>query len=170
MQCILVCWLLTLSIDNSEYMRNADYTPTRYHAFYDCINILVTAKARDNFESNFALMSLTDVSGYLFFDNLRFELLCSSTTEKAKLLNRVHTAPLKGQINLVKGLKTAEDSYSLKTTVTIGVGLHQKRALNKADLMILTPNYSTIDLRVPALKFSLLSSNAIESFESFQLY
>lgn len=85
------------SIDNSEYMRNADYSPTRFHAFYDCVNALVDAKARDNFESTFALMSLTG-----------FELLCSLTTEKSRILNRAHNVPLKGEVDLIRGLRTAE--------------------------------------------------------------
>ncbi|KAF0988468.1 hypothetical protein HZS_2217 [Henneguya salminicola] len=79
-------------------MRNADYSPTRFHSLYDAINSLLTAKSRENFETTFGVLSLTG-----------FELLCSFTSDTSKVLQRVHTAPIKGRmIDIIKGLKIAE--------------------------------------------------------------
>jgi len=50
------------SIDNSEWMRNGDYTPTRMQAQADAVNLVCTAKTQDNPENTVALMSFAGAS------------------------------------------------------------------------------------------------------------
>ncbi len=39
------------SVDNSEWVRNGDYVPTRLEAQHDAANIVATAKTEQNAES-----------------------------------------------------------------------------------------------------------------------
>ena len=45
-------------IDNSEYMRNGDYQPTRYEAQSDAVNVIFQTKIDSNPESTVGLMSM----------------------------------------------------------------------------------------------------------------
>lgn len=46
------------SIDNSEYTRNGDFTPTRFGAQSDAVNLLFNAKTQSNAESTVGIMTL----------------------------------------------------------------------------------------------------------------
>ena len=45
-------------IDNSEYMRNGDYTPSRFAAQSDAVNLLFNAKTQSNPENTVGLMTM----------------------------------------------------------------------------------------------------------------
>jgi len=45
------------SIDNSEWMRNGDFMPTRIQAQQDAVSVICHAKTRQNPENNVALMT-----------------------------------------------------------------------------------------------------------------
>lgn len=47
-----------LRLDNSEFMRNGDYTPTRFEAQVDAINLIFTAKTQSNPENTVGLMTM----------------------------------------------------------------------------------------------------------------
>ncbi len=46
------------SVDNSEYMRNGDFLPTRLQAQQDAVNIICHSKTRSNPENNVGLITL----------------------------------------------------------------------------------------------------------------
>ena len=46
------------SIDNSEWMRNGDYLPTRWDAQSDAVNIVFDAKTSSNPESRVGLITM----------------------------------------------------------------------------------------------------------------
>ena len=46
------------SVDNSEYMRNGDFLPTRLQAQQDAVNIVCHSKTRSNPENNVGLITL----------------------------------------------------------------------------------------------------------------
>ena len=48
-----------IAIDTSEYMRNGDYSPTRFEAQRDAVNIVANAKTEANPESTVALMKMS---------------------------------------------------------------------------------------------------------------
>lgn len=50
--------LILLSIDNSEWMRNGDYLPTRWDAQSDAVNLVFDAKTSSNPESRVGLISM----------------------------------------------------------------------------------------------------------------
>jgi 26S proteasome regulatory subunit N10 len=45
------------SLDNSEWMRNGDYTPTRLEAQQDALNLITGAKTQSNPESTVAVVA-----------------------------------------------------------------------------------------------------------------
>lgn len=47
-----------LSVDNSEYMRNGDFLPTRLQAQQDAVNIVCHSKTRSNPENNVGLITM----------------------------------------------------------------------------------------------------------------
>lgn len=46
------------SVDNSEYMRNGDFLPTRLQAQQDAVNIICHSKTRSNPENNVGLITM----------------------------------------------------------------------------------------------------------------
>lgn len=71
-------------LDNSEYMRNGDYIPTRLEAQQDAANLLVGAKTQSHPESTVGVSAGT-------------ELLVSPTEDVGKILNALHGVPLKSK-------------------------------------------------------------------------
>jgi 26S proteasome regulatory subunit N10 len=49
-----------ICLDNSEYMRNGDYIPTRLEAQRDAVNLICHAKAKINPENNFGLLTMSE--------------------------------------------------------------------------------------------------------------
>jgi 26S proteasome regulatory subunit N10 len=68
-------------LDNSEFMRNGDYIPTRLEAQHDAANLLVGAKTQSHPESTVGVSAGT-------------ELLVSPTEDVGKILNALHGLPI----------------------------------------------------------------------------
>ena len=51
------------SVDNSEYMRNGDFLPTRLQAQQDAVGLIAQSKLRSNPESNVGLLTLSGLEG-----------------------------------------------------------------------------------------------------------
>jgi len=85
-----------LCVDNSEFMRNGDFLPTRLQAQQDAVGMITQAKLRSNPESNVGLMSLADL-----------DVLVTLTTDTGKVLASLHAVQPKGQIRLVPAIKIA---------------------------------------------------------------
>lgn len=47
-----------LIIDNSEYMRNGDYQPTRFEAQADAVNVVFQTKTDSNPENTVGIMTM----------------------------------------------------------------------------------------------------------------
>jgi 26S proteasome regulatory subunit N10 len=86
-------------LDNSEYMRNGDYIPTRLEAQQDAANLLVSAKTQSHPESTVGISAGT-------------ELLVSPTDDVGKILNALHEVPLKKQEDVTFSMQVA--SLALK--------------------------------------------------------
>jgi len=72
-------------VDNSEFMRNGDYIPTRLEAQQDAANLLVGAKTQSHPESTVGVSAGT-------------ELLVSPTEDVGKLLGAVHDLTISRKI------------------------------------------------------------------------
>merc|ERR1711872_247811 len=62
-----------ICVDNSQYMRNGDFNPTRLQAQQDAVNLITHSKTRSNPESNVALMTLSDMR---FISGIKIAHLC----------------------------------------------------------------------------------------------
>lgn len=71
-----------LVIDNSEYMRNGDYTPTRFGAQSDAVNVTVQTKIDSNAENAVGIMTMAG-KGYV------------SISFHEKLIQRIYPQGLK---------------------------------------------------------------------------
>ena len=66
-------------IDNSEYMRNGDYTPSRFDAQSDAVNTIFQTKIDSNPENTVGLMTMAHkgcVSDHLLYDAAYASRLC----------------------------------------------------------------------------------------------
>ncbi|KAI1130451.1 26S proteasome non-ATPase regulatory subunit 4 [Nemania abortiva] len=94
-----------LVVDNSESSRNGDYTPSRFDAQVDAINIIFDSVTQGNPESSVGLMSMGGKGP---------EVLSTLTTERGKLLEGLHRTKKKisGSSHLATGIQIA--SLALK--------------------------------------------------------
>lgn len=94
-----------LVVDNSESSRNGDYTPSRFDAQVDAINILFDSVTQGNPESSVGLMSMGGKGP---------EVLSTLTTDRGKLLDGLHRTKKKisGSSHLATGIQIA--SLALK--------------------------------------------------------
>jgi len=85
-----------LCVDNSEYMRNGDYLPTRLQAQQDAANMICRAKLRSNPESNMALLSMSDM-----------QVHTTLTTDSGKLLSKLNTIQPEGKMNFLDSVRVS---------------------------------------------------------------
>lgn len=83
-------------VDNSEWMRNGDFLPTRIQAQQDAVSIICNAKTRQNPENNVALMTSASL-----------EVLCTLTSDVGRILSKLHHVQPKGKANFATGIKIA---------------------------------------------------------------
>lgn len=55
------------SVDNSDFMRNGDFIPTRLQAQQEAVNLVCHSKTRSNPENNVGLLTLSNRYGLTFF-------------------------------------------------------------------------------------------------------
>ncbi|CAG2059328.1 unnamed protein product [Timema podura] len=83
-------------VDNSDYMRNGDFLPTRLQAQQDAVNLVCHSKTRANPENNVGLLTLANV-----------EVLATLTSDVGRILSKLHQVEPNGNINLVTGIRIA---------------------------------------------------------------
>ncbi|KAI9137475.1 hypothetical protein BKA69DRAFT_1110332 [Paraphysoderma sedebokerense] len=86
-------------IDNSEWMRNGDYTPSRVDAQKDAVNLIFGAKTQSNPENTVGLMTMAGKSP---------EVLVTLTADIGKILSAMHSVKLNGKPNLPTGIQIAQ--------------------------------------------------------------
>lgn len=86
-----------ICVDNSDYMRNGDFIPTRMQAQQEAINLVCHSKTRSNPENNVGLISLAN----------RVEVLTTLTTDVGKILAKLHQVQPSGDINFLTGMRIA---------------------------------------------------------------
>jgi len=85
-----------ICIDNSDYMRNGDFVPSRMQSQFDAVNMVSLAKTKSNPESNVGLLSLADN-----------RVLVTLTNDVGKLISKLHQAKPNGTVDLIRGIKVA---------------------------------------------------------------
>ncbi|KAK9388329.1 hypothetical protein V1515DRAFT_598528 [Lipomyces mesembrius] len=85
-------------IDNSEFMRNGDYTPSRYEAQSDAVNLIFSAKTRSNPESAVGLMTMAGRAP---------EVLVTLTNDFGKILATMVQTKIHGTAHATTAIQVA---------------------------------------------------------------
>ncbi|ORY26495.1 hypothetical protein BCR39DRAFT_540974 [Naematelia encephala] len=88
-----------LVLDNSEYMRNGDYTPTRYQAQAQAVSTVFSAKTDSNPESAVGVMTMAGKSP---------SLLVTPTNDIGKLLSALGKSTIGGTSDLLTSVQIAQ--------------------------------------------------------------
>jgi len=87
-----------ICLDNSEWMRNGDYVPTRAAAQHDAANMVCGQKTQSNPESTVGVLTMA---------GRNVQVLVSPTDDIGKLLNALHGIDVVGTVNLANALQVA---------------------------------------------------------------
>jgi len=85
-------------VDNSEWMRNGDYSPSRFAAQIDAVNMVCGAKVQGNPENTVAILTMAK----------RPDVVVSLTQDVAKILTCIHGVKIEGETNLLTSLQIAK--------------------------------------------------------------
>ncbi|CAG8705237.1 3974_t:CDS:2, partial [Acaulospora morrowiae] len=86
-------------LDNSEWMRNGDYTPTRLEAQKDAVNYIFGTKTQSNAENTVGMLTMAGKSP---------EVLVTLTSDIGKILTALHNTKIGGRANLTTGIQIAQ--------------------------------------------------------------
>ncbi|XP_062254724.1 26S proteasome non-ATPase regulatory subunit 4-like isoform X2 [Platichthys flesus] len=84
-------------VDNSEYMRNGDFLPTRLQAQQDAVIIVCHSKTRSNPENNVGLITMAN----------NCEVLTTLTPDTGRILSKLHAVQPIGNISFCTGIRVA---------------------------------------------------------------
>jgi 26S proteasome regulatory subunit N10 len=88
-----------ICIDNSEWMRNGDYSPSRFQAQADAVNLICGAKTQSNPENTV---------GVLIMAGKGVRVLVTPTSDLGKILACMHGLEVGGEMNLAAGIQVAQ--------------------------------------------------------------
>jgi len=141
-----------ICVDNSEYMRNGDFLPTRLQAQQDAVGLITQSKLRSNPESNVGLLTLGGL-----------EVLTTLTTDSGKILAKLTGVQPKGDLNLIPGIKIAHlalkhrlgKNHKMRIVAFIGspVGVDEK------DLVKLAKKLKKEKVNVDVVSFGEVEGN-----------
>jgi len=88
-----------ICVDNSEWMRNGDYNPTRMSAQQDAANLLCGRKTQSNPETTLAILTMAGSAP---------TVQVALTTDLGKLLASLSQVKISGEINFSTSIKVAQ--------------------------------------------------------------
>ncbi|KAF9195169.1 hypothetical protein BGZ51_004596 [Haplosporangium sp. Z 767] len=88
-----------LVLDNSEWMRNGDYTPTRLEAQADAVNLIFNAKNQSNPENTVSLMTMAGKSP---------KVLVTFTSDIGQILSALHSVTIGGKASFTTSVQIAQ--------------------------------------------------------------
>lgn len=118
-------------LDNSQYMRNGDYVPTRLEAQHDAANFLVGAKTQSNPENTVGVIAMCGSSE----GSTCAELLVSPTDDMGKILSALHGVPFRNGYSAPSNEKSHEEKKSMDV-VGKGGGIDIVVSLQVANLAL----------------------------------
>ncbi|KAG1360964.1 26S proteasome non-ATPase regulatory subunit 4 [Cocos nucifera] len=88
-----------ICIDNSEWMRNGDYSPTRFQAQVDAVNLICGAKTQSNPENTVGILTMAGKG---------VRVLVTPTSDLGKILACMHGLDIGGEMNMTSGIQVAQ--------------------------------------------------------------
>jgi 26S proteasome regulatory subunit N10 len=121
----MVLEAVVVAIDNSEYMRNGDYTPSRYDAQYDACNLIFGRKSEDNPESALALVSTAGDKA---------DVHVALTLEIGDVITALQKVKIGGKANFIQSLNKSKlvllhkrnPNQGLRIVVFVGSPIYDK--------------------------------------------
>ncbi|XP_065868658.1 26S proteasome non-ATPase regulatory subunit 4 homolog isoform X4 [Euphorbia lathyris] len=88
-----------ICIDNSEWMRNGDYSPSRFQAQADAVNLISGAKTQSNPENTVGILTMAGKG---------VRVLTTPTTDLGKILACMHDVEIGGEMNMTAAIQVAQ--------------------------------------------------------------
>ncbi|KAE8692632.1 26S proteasome non-ATPase regulatory subunit 4-like protein [Hibiscus syriacus] len=88
-----------ICIDNSEWMRNGDYSPSRFQAQADAVSLICGAKTQSNPENTVGILTMAGKG---------VSVLATPTSDLGKILSCMHGLEMGGEMNLAAGILIAQ--------------------------------------------------------------
>ncbi|XP_074308581.1 26S proteasome non-ATPase regulatory subunit 4 homolog [Silene latifolia] len=88
-----------ICIDNSEWMRNGDYSPNRFQSLSDAVNLICGAKTQSNPENTVGLLTMAGKG---------VRVLVTPTSDLGKILACMHGLEIGGEMDLAAGIQVAQ--------------------------------------------------------------
>ncbi|XAR73764.1 hypothetical protein NMG60_11007843 [Bertholletia excelsa] len=88
-----------ICIDDSEWMRNGDYAPSRFQAQADAVNLICGAKTQSNPENTVGVLTMAGKG---------VRVLVTPTGDLGKILACMHGIEVGGESNLAAGIQVAQ--------------------------------------------------------------
>ncbi|XP_022763068.1 26S proteasome non-ATPase regulatory subunit 4 homolog [Durio zibethinus] len=88
-----------ICIDNSEWMRNGDYSPSRFQAQADAVSLICGAKTQSNPENTVGILTMAGKG---------VRVLATPTSDLGKILSCMHGLEIGGEMNLAAGIQIAQ--------------------------------------------------------------
>ncbi|KAI4387757.1 hypothetical protein MLD38_000163 [Melastoma candidum] len=88
-----------ICIDNSEWTRNGDYSPNRFQAQADAVNLICGAKTQSNPENTVGVMTMAGKG---------VRVLVTPTSDLGKILACMHGLEIGGEMNLAAAIQVAQ--------------------------------------------------------------
>ncbi|XP_044508541.1 26S proteasome non-ATPase regulatory subunit 4 homolog [Mangifera indica] len=88
-----------ICIDNSEWMRNGDYSPSRLRAQSDAVSLICGAKTQSNPENTVGVLTMAGKG---------VRVLTTPTTDLGKILACMHDIEMGGEMNIAAGIQVAQ--------------------------------------------------------------
>ncbi|PPR98451.1 hypothetical protein GOBAR_AA22226 [Gossypium barbadense] len=88
-----------ICIDNSEWMRNGDYSPSRFQAQADAVSLICGAKTQSNPENTVGILTMAGKG---------VRVLATPTSDLGKVLSCMHGLEMGGEMNLAAGIQIAQ--------------------------------------------------------------
>lgn len=85
-------------IDNSEFTRNGDYSPSRFEAQKDAVQLIFQSKTKSNPENTV---------GVLAYGGDGPQVLSTLTTDVGKILSGLHELKISGKLQFMNGIQVA---------------------------------------------------------------
>ncbi|VDK78691.1 unnamed protein product [Litomosoides sigmodontis] len=151
-----------ICVDNSEWMRNGDFAPTRLQCQQDAVNLVLQCKLRANPENAVGLIAMADT----------VEVLTTLTQENGKLFMKLHQVEPKGASNFINAIKVAHlalkhrqnRNHKMRIVVFIGSPIDH---LNSAELSKLAKKLKKEKVQVDVVCFGEADSTDSEIMGQF---
>mmetsp|Transcript_25495 Transcript_25495/g.61412 ORF Transcript_25495/g.61412 Transcript_25495/m.61412 type:complete len:375 (-) Transcript_25495:177-1301(-) len=92
LEAVMIC------MDNSEFQRNGDYSPSRLVAQRETINHIALSKTESNMESTVGLLTMGG----------RAKVLCAPTRNLGQIMGEIKGVSIHGKCDFLAGIKTAQ--------------------------------------------------------------